>query len=296
LFAHNGHNHLARNEVENQLYFCAFAGQFTQMATGKRWTRDELLLALNLYHKLTFGQLHARQPAIITLAKKMDRSANSLAMKLSNLASCDPVLKLRGIKGLPGASNLDREVWSEFHDNLNEAAPASEEAMRQLFGVSEGSELEVLPKEGIRIRKLPHDGPTEAVANVKIRRGQEYFRDAVLNNFGGRCGISGLAVRDLLIASHILPWSQHPTERLNIRNGLCLSRLHDAAFDRYLISFDTKLRLLLSPRIKAELPQRSIAENFGAFAGEPLIFPDDAQPPEPKFLAEHRAKFLAKSK
>jgi putative restriction endonuclease len=67
---------------------------------------------------------------------------------------------------------------------------------------------------------------------VKQRRGQGYFRDAVLNNFGGRSGVTGLAVRDLLVASHILPWGSHPTERLNIRNGLCLSRLHDAAFDR----------------------------------------------------------------
>lgn len=266
------------------------------MATGKRWTRDELLLGLNLYHKLNFGQLHARQPAIVALAKKMGRSANSLAMKLSNLASCDPVLKLRGIKGLAGASNLDRAVWTEFHENLNEAAPASEAAIRSLFEVDESSELQVLPKEGIRVRKLPHGGPTETTGSIKIRRGQEYFRDAVLNNFGGRCGISGLAVRDLLIASHILPWSMHPTERLNIRNGLCLSRLHDAAFDRYLISFDDNLRLLLSPRIKAELPHRSVAENFGTHEGKFLDVPDDAQPPEPEFLAQHRAKFLLHSK
>ena len=80
------------------------------MATGKRWTRDELLVALKLYHKLTFGQLHARQPATIALAEKIGRGANSLAMKLCNFASLDPALKLRGIKGLPGASALDRAV------------------------------------------------------------------------------------------------------------------------------------------------------------------------------------------
>ncbi len=43
------------------------------MAAGKRWSRDELLVALNLYHKLTFGQLHARQPAIVALAEKLGR-------------------------------------------------------------------------------------------------------------------------------------------------------------------------------------------------------------------------------
>ena len=145
---------------------------------------------MNLYHKLTFGQLHARQPSIIALAEKLGRGSNSVAMKLCNFASLDPALKLRGIKGLEGASALDREVWREFHQNLNEAVPFSEEALRKLFGVDEGSELEVLPREGVRVRKRPPTGPTESTASVKQRRGQEYFRDAVLNNFGGRCGIT----------------------------------------------------------------------------------------------------------
>jgi hypothetical protein len=223
------------------------------MAAGRRWTRDELLVALNLYHKLNFGQMHGRQPAIVALADKLDRGANSLAMKLCNFASLDPALKLRGIKGLAGASALDREVWTEFHRNLNDVAPASEEALRKLFGAGQGDELEVLPREGVRLRKRP-TGPTETTLSVKMRRGQDYFRDAVLNNFGGACGVTGLTVRELLIASHILPWGTHEAERLNIRNGLSLSRLHDAAFDRGLISFDDSLRLLLSPRLRAELP------------------------------------------
>ena len=207
-----------------------------------------MLVALNIYHKLTFGQLHARQPVIVALAKKLGRGANSVAMKLSNLASLDPVLKLRGIKGLTGASALDRTVWNEFHADLNETVPASEEKLRTLFGAGERSELEVLPKEGVRVRKRPPAGPTEVISAVKLRRGQEYFRDAVLNNFGGRCGVTELNVRELLVASHILPWGECVAERLNVRNGICLSRLHDAAFDRGLIAFDENLRLLLSRR------------------------------------------------
>lgn len=265
------------------------------MIERQRWTRDELLIALNLYHKLTFGQLHARQPVVVALAGKLGRGANSVAMKLCNFASLDPALKLRGIKGLAGASALDRTVWDEFHADLNEAVPASEGALRTLFGADEGSELEVLPKEGVRVRKRPPHVPTETIANVKLRRGQEYFRDAVLNNFGGRCGVTKLAVRELLIASHILPWGTHVAERLNVRNGLCLSPLHDAAFDRGLIAFDDKLRLLLSPQLKAELPQRSVAENFGSYAGEILHFPHDAAPPELAFLSQHRATIFRKS-
>lgn len=259
------------------------------MAAGRRWTRDELFVALNLYHKLTFGQLHVRHPAIIALAGKFDRGANSVAMKLCNFASLDPALKLRGIRGLEGASTLDRTVWTEFHNDLNETVPASEEALRALFKTDEESELEVLPKEGIRLRKRPPGGATETVAQVKQRRGQEFFRDAVLNNFGGRCGVTGLAIRELLIASHILPWGSHPDQRLNVRNGLSLSRLHDAAFDRGLIAFDDNLKLLLSPRLKAEVAQRALADNFAAYEGEALQLPDDAASPEMAFLSSHRS-------
>ena len=102
-------------------------------------------------------------------------------------------------------------------------------------------------------------------------------------------------MRELLVASHILPWGTHPAQRLDVRNGLGLSRLHDAAFDRGLIAFDSNLRLLLSSRLKAELSQRAVAGNFGAYAGEPLHFPDDAALPEPAFLSEHRSQIFQKS-
>lgn len=264
------------------------------MPKGQRWTRDELFLALNLYHKLTFGQLHARQPAIKETAGKMKRSSNSLAMKLVNFASLDPALRLRGIKGLPKTSTLDRNIWHEFHRDLNETVPASEEAFRQLFEVSPNEKVEVLPKEGIRIKKAIPTGPTETLINTKARRGQEYFRDVVLNNFGGRCGVSGLAIRELLIASHILPWSKYESERLEVRNGLCLSRLHDAAFDGGLITFDKNFRLVLSSQLRAELSQRSVAENFGAFAGESLGLPEDAVLPDETFMNLHRKKIFIK--
>ena len=125
-----------------------------------------MLVALNLYHKLTFGQPHARQPVIGALAEKLERGANSVAMKLCNFASLDPALKLRGIKGLAGACALDHAVWTEFHTDLNEAVPTSEGALRALFGADGGSELEVLPKEGVRVRKRPPQGATETMANV----------------------------------------------------------------------------------------------------------------------------------
>lgn len=259
------------------------------LKTSSPWTRDELLIALNLYHKLPFGQINARLPVIIEVAERMGRTANSLALKLANLASLDPVQQMRGIKGMVKASKMDRLMWAEFHAHLNEAAPESEAALRSLFSVPEECELQVVPKKGLVARRASPSGETEYTANVKLRRGQDYFRESVFNNFGGCCGVSRLAVRDLLVASHILPWASYPAERLNVRNGLCLSRLHDAAFDRGLIAFDQNLRLVLSRKLRAELSQQVVTEYFGRYEGEVLHLPYEAVPPDMAFLAKHQA-------
>ena len=111
------------------------------MASGTRWTRDELLVALNIYHKLSFGQLHARQPVVVDIARYLGRTSGSVAMKLCNFASLDATLHLRGIKGLAGASALDRSVWHEFHENLSEMVPASEEALQKRVRASEDAEV-----------------------------------------------------------------------------------------------------------------------------------------------------------
>jgi putative restriction endonuclease len=103
-----------------------------------------------------------------------------------------------------------------------------------------------------------------------------------------------LAVRELLIASHILPWGKHEAERLNVRNGLCLSRLHDAAFDIGLITFDKNLRLRLSPRLKLAVEQRAVAESFAAYEGLALQMDKDAILPDEAFLAVHRTTIFGR--
>ena len=177
------------------------------MAEGRRWTREELLVVLNLYEKLQFGQFHARQPVIIEVAARMGRTPGSVAMKLSNLASLDPKLQARGIVGLEGASNLDKEIWEEFHANREVLVPASEEAMRKLFNATEQDDVEIIRNVGVAVQPAlsPPEGPTSSIAEVNVRRGQQYFRQVVLSAFGGRCGVRGIAVRELLVAGHILP-------------------------------------------------------------------------------------------
>ncbi|QDT52437.1 hypothetical protein Pan44_04480 [Caulifigura coniformis] len=67
---------------------------------------------------------------------------------------------------------------------------------------------------------------------VNARKVQAFFRRAVLAFYNSTCVITGLKVRVLLRASSILPWSTHPKRRADPTNGLSLSALFDAAFDR----------------------------------------------------------------
>jgi len=261
------------------------------MANRNRWNREELLIVLNLYHKLRFGQFDQRQPVIIDLAKRIARTPSAVAMKLSNLASLDPVLKMRGIDGLKGASALDRIMWEEFHENPAELVPLSQERFDALFDKTETETTEVIPGTGIRTVPQPPSGETVITRPTKQRRGQDYFRDIVLNNYDNRCAITGLPIRELLIASHILPWRSHEAERLNVRNGIALNRLHDAAFDQGLIAFDADLRLLLSNRLKTFLPHESVKSQFESHEGKILVLPEDAIPPDASFIEKHRRQF-----
>lgn len=85
---------------------------------------------------------------------------------------------------------------------------------------------------------------------------------------------------------------KYESERLNVRNGIALSRLHDAAFDVGLITFDSELRLKLSKQLKSYLPDGTIEQNFVAFEGKPLQLSKEAALPDENFLAVHRAKAL----
>jgi len=97
---------------------------------------------------------------------------------------------------------------------------------------------------------------------------------------------SGLSDSRLLIASHIVPWSKDRHNRLNPRNGLCLSALHDKAFDRGLISLDDDFRVMLS----TELEQRDepfVREFFHSLAGQTITLPERFMP-DRGFLQRHR--------
>lgn len=261
-------------------------------SAGVRWTREHFLMALNLYRKLEFGKLHKGNPVIIEVAGKMGRTPGSLAMKLSNFASLDPVLKARGIRGLPGATPQDKVKWKEYQDNLDTLGPESEQLLHDLFTSDDEKEVDFLQRGKVRVEApaagcAPRGG-TEAMANVRVRRGQQFFRQSVLRAYGVRCCITGINVPRLLVASHIKPWKEFPEARLEPENGLCLSCIHDAAFDGGLITVDEGGRVVLSKRLKGHFPQTTLERNFLDFEGKEIARAEKLAEPNAEYLRYHR--------
>lgn len=255
--------------------------------TRKPWSREELLVLCNLYEKIDFGKFHSRNPVLIEVAQRMGRTPASISMKLGNLGSLDTRLHARGIKGLSGASALDRTVWQEFHEHRNELAPESQALLNILMAGAPDVEVTVLPESGLRVRQPP-TGASTTKREVEARNGQDYFRDVVLNHYGRRCAVTGLSIEQLLVASHIVPWSKREDSRYDERNGIALNALHDKAFDRGLITFDTELRLVCAPSLCDHFADATVSQQFQAYEGKPLALPAEAAGPKPEYLEYHR--------
>lgn len=129
------------------------------------------------------------------------------------------------------------------------------------------------------IAKIEANPPTttEALAIVKQRRGQELFRKALMDYWGGACAVTGITIPELLRASHAKPWADCASdeERLNVFNGFLLCAHLDALFDRGLMTFDEMGTAVFSPTIDVttrellNLPSgrklRWLATEHGAF-------------------------------
>lgn len=251
------------------------------MKTGQKlWTREELILAINLYCKIPFGKMHHGNPLIIEFANLIGRTPSSVAFKLGNLASFDPSLKERGIKGASNASKLDKEIWDEFYQNWDKTLIQSE----TLLATKSNSTIEKI--NHIELWDLPKDG-LEKERLVKTRVNQSIFRNIVLATYNSRCCITGIENNELLIASHIVPWSKDDKNRLNPMNGLCLNSLHDRAFDSGLITISPDdYTLKLSPALSSKTANSSIDCNFVAFENKPISLPDKFLPSK-EFLDFH---------
>lgn len=108
--------------------------------------------------------------------------------------------------------------------------------VRRAFQLSRTLPDEILDRFRKQTKALPKTTETERLVIQRV--GQDLFRGGLLDFWDGRCAITGLAVPELLRASHIKPWADCATdaERLDVFNGLLLAPHLDAAFDRGFIT------------------------------------------------------------
>ncbi len=255
------------------------------MKEGQRlWTREELILAINLYCKLPYGQLHERNPEIIALAKLLGRTPGGLGWKLNNFASLDPSHQARGIKGAANAAKLDRVIWDEFYEDW-EARIFESERLLADFQQTTVEQLNNIPEE-----ELPREGK-ERERMVRVRVNQNLFRKMVLGSYNNTCCITGLQQPELLVASHIRRWADDPANRMNPSNGLALNALHDRAFEAGLIGITSEYRVALCKSLKKSKDE-GVLQHFLPYEGVALRLPKRFLP-DLEFLRGHwEGRFL----
>lgn len=229
---------------------------------NRRWTRDETIAVLSLYCQTPFGRMHAKNPDVQQVAEAADRTPASIALKLVNFASLDPEHQRRGVKGMSNVSKLDREVWSDYY-----------------------GKWEILSDFGPAIADT--DAPTDIETTIRVRRGQAFFRRTVCSAYEHRCCITGIDCPSLIRASHIIPWSIRDSSRLDPRNGLSLNALHDAAFDRGLMTLDDQYRVVYAERFRADADEATFSRFFKPYDHTGIALPTRFRPSQ-EHLEYHR--------
>jgi len=157
--------------------------------------------------------------------------------------------------------------------------------VREIWRLARALPIEPLREFEAKTHNLPKT--TEAERLVVQRVGQDIFRSALMNYWGGACAVLGVTEPRLLRASHIKPWKDCATdaERLDVYNGLLLSAHLDAAFDAFLISFDDTGRILISKAL-SNLDRIALGIT-------PDLRIDKLTPAHLPRLASHRAQLVA---
>ncbi|MDV7139768.1 HNH endonuclease [Maribacter sp. TH_r10] len=250
--------------------------------TKNNWTREETIIAFNVYCKIPFKSSSKTNPTVIKYADIIGRSPSALNMKIGNFGRLDPELKKQGIKGLSNGSKLEEEVWNDFNGNWEELAFESE----LLIAKFQNSEIETGSFES-----FPEGKDKETT--IKSRVNQNFFRSTILSTYNSKCCITGLSIPDFLVASHIKPWSKDKANRTNPQNGLCLNSIHDKAFDKGFITVTPDFKIKVSDYFDDYSKEKSVNDFFIKYDNQNIIKPERFVPSQ-DFLEYHYQNIFIK--
>lgn len=258
----------------------------------RNWSPEETMMAFALYCILPPSECDDTGSDVQRLASALGRSANSVSLKIWNIAAHDVNRQARGRIGMTHGSKLDALVWdwyaaegdvflSRCIDLLSNALVRA----KQIPGVNAIDGYSYLDTA---TRVLLGD---ERTGTVLQRVNQSYFRHTLLKNYRGVCCITGIRLLPLLLASHIKPWkASTPVEKTAASNGLLLNAFHDRAFDQGLIALDDDYRIVVAHGNveHSEVNDRWLYDFEGKRIDLPVV-----NPPSHAFLDyHHRHVFL----
>ncbi len=248
------------------------------MAKKEPWTREQLIMALNVYCKIPFKDVKECHPIIQKYAPLIGRSPVALKMKVENFGRFDPVLKAKGITGLANGGKAEESIWNEFWGNSEKLAYESE----RLFAERAGKTVEDFAT--IDTRNIPEGKEREVIVRQRIN--QKFFREAVLTAYLNQCCITGITNTSLLEACHISSWADDVKNRTNPNNGLCMTPTFHRAYDKYLMAITPDYEIVLSDEMLSGAKDETTLKYLHNLQGRHIIMPEKFSP-EQEFLAQH---------
>lgn len=237
------------------------------------WSREELILALELY--LRAGLLDDKAPEVQQLSEALKdlafvqkedpavfRNPNGVAMKLANFAAFDPNYKG---KGLTAGGRLDREVFEEFLGRDLVLATEARKLREQWQGSHEfGAVAEDAESYDLNLAELL-DEREKVERSIILRRGQPGFRQLLLSAYGDKCAITGCSAPDALEAAHILGYRGNFSNKAN--NGLLLrADIHTL--------FDLRLLAVRTDDMTCMVAEKLLGTEYEDFIGRELRIPE----------------------
>lgn len=208
-----------------------------------KWHRDEVILALDLYHSIEAREMDSKNPKVIVISEILNklpihkeridnlkfRNPNGVSMKLNNFKAIDP--EYDG-KGMNRYSKLDQEVFFEFKDNIDKLKRIAEQIRKTVFDLEltrnlyriEDDDEQLKVKEGKVIYKLHK----HRERNPKLNRKK---KESYLKKHGKLdceiCGfdfyeIYGNLGKGFMECHHKIPLSEIEGESLITTNDLAL--------------------------------------------------------------------------
>lgn len=141
-------------------------------------------------------------------------------------------------KGVLSVQDINNEI-NRNHGNY----------LKALKVVKAYKDAELRAKEALQTKTFDIDtSNTEIMGITKVRINQSVLRDYVLENYENKCSLCNISKRDLLVCSHIKPWSVDEKNRLNPSNAICFCALHDKLFDRGYFSLNDNYHIIFGKK------------------------------------------------